>query len=145
MNLFTKQKQKHRLKKQTRVGGEWGEGWGIGIVKEFGMGYIHTLLYLKWKINLLYSTGNCSMLCGSMDGSGVWGRMDTCICMVSRFAVHLKLSATPQYTIKSLRSQKKGGRFPGGPVVKNLPCNAGDTGLIFGPGRSHMLRSNKVY
>ena len=23
--------------------------------------------------------------------------------------------------------------FPGGPVVKNLPCNAGDTGLI--PGR----------
>ena len=109
MNLFTKQKQKHRLKKQTRVGGEWGEGWGIGIVKEFGMGYIHTLLYLKWKINLLYSTGNCSMLCGNMDGRGVWGRMDTCICMVSRFAVHLKLSATPQYKIKSLRSQKKGG------------------------------------
>ena len=22
------------------------------------MGYTHTLLYLKWKINLLYSTGN---------------------------------------------------------------------------------------
>ena len=22
------------------------------------------------------------------------------------------------------------GDFPGGPVVKNLPCNAGDTGLI---------------
>ena len=27
--------------------------------------------------------------------------------------------------------------FPGGPVVKNLPCNAGDTGLSPGPGRSH--------
>ena len=32
--------------------------------------------------------------------------------------------------------------FPGGPVVKNPPCNAGDTGLIPGPGRSHMLQSN---
>ena len=23
----------------------------------------------------------CSMLCGSLDGRGVWKRMDTCICM----------------------------------------------------------------
>ena len=23
----------------------------------------------------------CSMLCGSLDGKGVWGRMDTCTCM----------------------------------------------------------------
>ena len=28
--------------------------------------------------------------------------------------------------------------FPGGPVVKNLPCNAGDTGLIPGQERYHM-------
>ena len=28
--------------------------------------------------------------------------------------------------------------FPGGPVVKNLLYNAGDTGSIPGPGRSHM-------
>ena len=32
--------------------------------------------------------------------------------------------------------------FPGGSGVKNLPCNAGDTGLIPGLGRSHMLRGN---
>ena len=32
--------------------------------------------------------------------------------------------------------------FPGGTVVKNLPANAGDTGSIPGPGRSHMLPSN---
>ena len=31
-----------------------------------------------------------------------------------------------------------GGDFPGGAVVKNLPANAGDTGLSPGPGRSHM-------
>ena len=34
------------------------------------------------------------------------------------------------------------GGFPGGPVVKNSPCNARDTSLIPGPGRSHMPRSN---
>ena len=28
--------------------------------------------------------------------------------------------------------------FPGDPVVKNLPANAGDMGLISGPRRSHM-------
>ena len=32
--------------------------------------------------------------------------------------------------------------FPPGSVVKNLPTNAGDTGSISDPGRSHMLRSN---
>ena len=32
--------------------------------------------------------------------------------------------------------------FPGGAVVKNLPANAGDTGLSPGPGGSHMLWSN---
>ena len=31
--------------------------------------------------------------------------------------------------------------FPGGPVVKNLLANAGDTGSIPDPGRSHMLWS----
>ena len=34
--------------------------------------------------------------------------------------------------------------FPGGAVVKNLPANAGDTGLSPGPGRSHMLWSNQA-
>ena len=34
------------------------------------------------------------------------------------------------------------GDFPGGTVVKNPPANAGDTGSIPGPGRSHMPRSN---
>ena len=29
--------------------------------------------------------------------------------------------------------------FPGGPVVKNPPANAGVMGPIHGPGRSHML------
>ena len=34
--------------------------------------------------------------------------------------------------------------FPGGSVVKNPPANAGDAGSIPGPGRSHMLQSNRA-
>ena len=32
--------------------------------------------------------------------------------------------------------------FPGGPVVRSLPANAGDMGWIAGPGRSNMLRGS---
>ena len=51
-----------------------------GIVREFGMDMY--ILYLKWITNkdLLYGTWN-SVLLGSLPGKGVWGRMDTCICM----------------------------------------------------------------
>ena len=38
--------------------------------------------------------------------------------------------------------QRRDGVFPGGPVVKNLPCNMGNTGSIPGPGRPHMLWGN---
>ena len=37
------------------------------------------------------------------------------------------------------------GDFPSGPVVKNPCCNAGDTGLIPGPGTAHMPWSNKAH
>ena len=32
--------------------------------------------------------------------------------------------------------------FPGGAVDKNLPANAGETGSVPGPGRSHVLQNN---
>ena len=35
--------------------------------------------------------------------------------------------------------------FPGGPVVKNLPANSGDTDSIPSPGRFHVLRGNQAY
>ena len=38
--------------------------------------------------------------------------------------------------------KKKNQGFPRSSVVKDLPTNAGDMGLIPGPGRSHMLQSN---
>ena len=43
-------------------------------------------------------------------------------------------------TESSLRNKLRG--FPGVPVVKNLPCNARDTGSIPDPGIRHMPRSN---
>ena len=48
------------------------------------MKVVYTLLYLKWITNkdLLHSTGN-SAKCyvPAWMGKGVWGRMDTCVCM----------------------------------------------------------------
>ena len=35
--------------------------------------------------------------------------------------------------------------FPGGPVVKNPPANAENTGLISGPGRFHMPQGNQAH
>ena len=51
---------------------------GGGILREFGMD-MYTLLYLKWITNksLVYLEF-CSMLCGSLDGRGVWGSVGTC-------------------------------------------------------------------
>ena len=40
--------------------------------------------------------------------------------------------------------KKKKEGLPGGPVVKSLPCNAGDTGSILDLRRSHMLQSNQA-
>ena len=45
MNLLIKQKENHRHREQTYCCLE--EGWGEGIVREFGMD-MYTLLYLKW-------------------------------------------------------------------------------------------------
>ena len=76
MNLLTKQKETHRLRKQTYGCQE------EGIVREFEMA-MYTLLYLKWIINknLLYSSGN-SAQCDVAAWMGEdLGRMDTCIFM----------------------------------------------------------------
>ena len=51
--------------------------------------------------------------------------------------VHITVQLLTFYQIK-----RRNRDFPGGPVVKNLPCNARDTGSIPGPGRSHMPRGN---
>ena len=48
-------------------------------------------------------------------------------------------------TIQLLFSKSIAQDLPGGPVVKNLPAKAGDTGLIPGPGRFHTPWSNLAH
>ena len=55
-------------------------------------------------------------------------------CLILQYSLLLRPSIFP--TNLGLRD------FPGGPVVKNLPANAGATGSILGSGRSHMLQGN---
>ena len=52
------------------------------------------------------------------------------------------LSATFPVPMSFVLLKKQCRDFPDGPVVKNLPANAGDTGSSPGPGRSHMPQSN---
>ena len=53
------------------------EGWGEGIVQEFGI-LMYTQLYLKW---ITKGPTLLNVICGSLNGREVWGRMDTYICM----------------------------------------------------------------
>ena len=65
---------------------------------------------------------------------------------VQRVCNTLRLKGVPKSIMSQISNdvpQKLHSRgFPGGAVVKNLPANAGDMGLIPGPGRSHMPWSN---
>ena len=45
--------------------------------------------------------------------------------------------------LNKIVKEKNFGGFPGGAVVGNPPANAGDTGSIPGPGRSHMPGATK--
>ena len=88
MNLFTKQKENHRLRKQTYGFQGERDSWDFGKVR-------YTLLHLKWITNqdLLYSTWNSAQCyvpawMGERFG-GEW--IYVCV-LLSPFAVHLKLS-----------------------------------------------------
>ena len=81
MNLFTKQKQTHKLRKQT-YGYQRGK---VGRRDKLGVGInIYTLLYIKQVINkdLLYSTGN-SIQYPVIKHNGKEYEKE-CICMYNR-------------------------------------------------------------
>ena len=72
-----------------------GEGWGEGIVREFGINMMYTLLYLKWIANkdLLYSTGNSAQCyVAAWMGGEFGGEWRHVYVWLSHFAVYLKLS-----------------------------------------------------
>ena len=41
-----------------------------------------------------------------------------------------------------INNSQEMARLPGSPVVRNLPASIGNTGLIPGPGRFHVLQGN---
>ena len=55
----------------------------------------------------------CSMLCGSLDGRGVWRGTDTCICMAECLScsretiITLLISYTPKQNLKFKLKKKK--------------------------------------
>ena len=71
-----------------------GERYREVIFREFEVD-MYTLLYLKWIThkNLLYME-LCSILCGSLDGRGIWGRMGKCICMAEFLCCSLETVTT---------------------------------------------------
>ena len=63
-------------------------------------------------VSIIQHIDPCSMLYGSLDGSGVWGRMDTCICMAeslcySRKTVTTLLIGYTPIQNKKLKKKKK--------------------------------------
>ena len=84
----------NRLKDLEKLMVTRREGWGEGIVREFGIN-TYTLLYLKWITNkdLLYSTWN-SVQCyaAAWMGGEFGGEWIHVYVWLSPFLVHLKLS-----------------------------------------------------
>ena len=82
----------------------------------------------------------CSMSRGSLDGRGVWERMDTCLCVAESFCLSpetittLLIGVTPIQNKPFFKKSLKVQDFLGGPVVKKLPAKAEDMGLIPGLG-----------
>ena len=54
----------------------------------------------------------------------------------------LKTTANSSFPKDGIHQESPLLDFPGGPVVKNPPANAGDTGSSPGSGRSHVPRNN---
>ena len=92
MDLFTKQKQRHRLREC--IYGYQGNSCREGIVREFGMD-MHTLMYLKWITNkaLLYNAGNSAQcFVAAWMGGELGGEWIHVYVWLSTVVLHLKLS-----------------------------------------------------
>ena len=91
---------------------------------------MHTMIKMITSKDLLYSTGNCSMLCGGLDGRGVWLRMDTCVCLAespccsAKTVTSLLTCYTPiqnkkvKYIYIYIYIYSKGPGLPWSPVVR---------------------------
>ena len=65
------------------------------------------------------------------------GKSETTPQKLPRSTVKMLKAGEPKFTCQSALQGS-----PGGSVDKNPPANAGDTGSVFGPGRSHVSQSH---
>ena len=72
---------------------------------------MYTLLYLKWITTRTYCKHRrlCSVLCGSLDGTGIWRRMDTRIWMAK--SLHWSPETTTTLLIGYTPIQNKKFKF----------------------------------
>ena len=106
MNLFTKEKQTHRLR-----------GWIYGCQRG-RMGGRNSYQVWNWQVHTpifkmdhqqgpaIQQRERCSMLCRSLDGRGVWGRTDTCICMAETLPCSLEIITTLFISSTSKQNKK---------------------------------------
>ena len=102
INLFTKYTQTHRLRERNY------SYQGVGTVREFGID-INTLLYLKMDNQqgaIVYHWELSSMLCGSLHGMGIWGRMDTCVCNAESLYCQYETTPTLLISYTSIKNKK---------------------------------------
>ena len=104
-NIFLKSNQTHRFRERTY--GCKREGWGSGQLGSVGQ--TRTYCYFKMDKQQGLAVQHrelCSVLCGSLDGRGVWRRRDTRMCMAESLrcppeTITTLLIGYTQYKIKS--------------------------------------------
>ena len=101
--------------------------WCLESVLECEMGNQLSLTAVRKKIRLYYTED--IVLCRWDDKVKYWWHSG-CVTCFHLLDIKLKVLL---------------GDFPGGPVVKNLPANAGDMGLTPGPRRPHMSYGNEAH
>ena len=93
-------------------------------------GHIHTAIFkMDNQGPTVQHRELCSMLCGSLDGRGVWERMDTCICTAESLhcspeTIITFLIGYTQYKIKSFKTKFKKSSFSKRKLltIKTLIC-----------------------
>ena len=84
MNLFTKQKQTHRLRNNLWLQGVGERLRGRDSLEVWDQHVYTAIFKMDYQQGpTVYHKELCSVLHGSLDGRGVWGRMDTRTCMAA--------------------------------------------------------------
>ena len=100
--------------------------------------HVHTVLFKMgdWQGPTIHHRESCSILCSSLDGREVWGRMDTCLYMVESLCC-------PPETITTLLI----GSFFVCSVAKSCqtPCDPRDRSMPGSPALHYLLAFAQIH